>query len=129
MPNAKLIIEISPTSSELSVLFEGELLPCAPFGSDDATFLLVPHPGAPALPIQKGASGGELSRVMLAIELVLAQAGSVPTYLFDEVDAGVGGKAAVEVGRRLALLARHAQVWWLHICHKWLHGQTTILRF
>ena len=110
MPNAKLMIEISPTSSELSVLFEGELLPCAPFGSDDATFLLIPHPGAPALPIQKGASGGELSRVMLAIELVLAQAGSVPTYLFDEVDAGVGGKAAVEVGRRLALLARHAQV-------------------
>ncbi len=110
MPNAKLIIEISPTSSELSVLYEGELLPCGSFGSDDATFLLVPHPGAPALPIQKGASGGELSRVMLAIELVLAQAGSVPTYLFDEVDAGVGGKAAVEVGRRLALLARHAQV-------------------
>jgi len=110
MPNAKLIIEISATSSDLSVLFEGELLPCAPFGSDDATFLLIPHPGAPALPIQKGASGGELSRVMLAIELVLAQAGSVPTYLFDEVDAGVGGKAAVEVGRRLALLARHAQV-------------------
>lgn len=110
MPNAKLIIEISPTSSELSVLFEGELLPCGSFGSDDATFLLIAHPGAPALPIQKGASGGELSRVMLAIELVLAQAGSVPTYLFDEVDAGVGGKAAVEVGRRLALLARHAQV-------------------
>jgi DNA repair protein RecN (Recombination protein N) len=110
MPNAKLIIEISPTSSELSVLYEGELLPCGSFGSDDATFLLVPHPGAPALPIQKGASGGELSRVMLAIELVLAQAGSIPTYLFDEVDAGVGGKAAVEVGRRLALLARHAQV-------------------
>ena len=110
MPNAKLIIEISPTSAELSVLFAGELLPCGSFGSDDATFLLIAHPGAPALPIQKGASGGELSRVMLAIELVLAQAGSVPTYLFDEVDAGVGGKAAVEVGRRLALLARHAQV-------------------
>ncbi|MSZ58930.1 MAG: DNA repair protein RecN [Actinobacteria bacterium] len=110
MPNAKLIIEISPTTSELSVLFEGELLPCGSFGSDDATFLLIAHPGAPALPIQKGASGGELSRVMLAIELVLAQTGSVPTYLFDEVDAGVGGKAAVEVGRRLALLARHAQV-------------------
>ncbi|MSX26078.1 MAG: DNA repair protein RecN [Actinobacteria bacterium] len=110
MPNAKLIIEISPTSSELSVLFAGELLPCGSFGSDDATFLLIAHPGAPALPIQKGASGGELSRVMLAIELVLAQTGSVPTYLFDEVDAGVGGKAAVEVGRRLALLARHAQV-------------------
>lgn len=53
MPNAKLIIEISPASSELSVLFAGELLPCGSFGSDDATFLLVPHPGAPALPIQK----------------------------------------------------------------------------
>ena len=72
--------------------------------------LLCPHPGAPARPLQRGASGGELSRVMLAVEVVFAGADPVPTFVFDEVDAGVGGKAAVEVGRRLALLARTAQV-------------------
>ena len=71
---------------------------------------LAAHPGAPALPLHKGASGGELSRVMLAIEVVFAGADPVPTFVFDEVDAGVGGKAAVEVGRRLARLARRAQV-------------------
>ena len=68
------------------------------------------NPGAPALPLHKGASGGELSRVMLAIEVVFAGADPVPTFVFDEVDAGVGGKAAVEIGRRLAKLARLAQV-------------------
>jgi DNA repair protein RecN (Recombination protein N) len=60
--------------------------------------------------LHKGASGGELSRVMLAIEVVFAGADPVPTFVFDEVDAGVGGKAAVEIGRRLARLARLAQV-------------------
>src|SRR5690606_15058291 len=58
----------------------------------------------------KGASGGELSRVMLALEVSLAGSGTVPTMVFDEVDAGVGGKAAIEVGKRLAMLARNAQV-------------------
>ncbi len=62
------------------------------------------------LPLHKGASGGELSRIMLAIEVVFAGADPVPTFVFDEVDAGVGGKAAVEIGRRLARLARLAQV-------------------
>ena len=71
---------------------------------------LVAHSGAPALPIHKGASGGELSRVMLALEVVLADADTVPTLVFDEVDAGVGGRAAVEIGRRLARLARTHQV-------------------
>jgi DNA repair protein RecN (Recombination protein N) len=62
------------------------------------------------VPLHKGASGGELSRIMLAIEVVFAGADPVPTFVFDEVDAGVGGKAAVEIGRRLARLARLAQV-------------------
>ena len=66
--------------------------------------------GAEARPLHKGASGGELSRVMLALEVSLAETGSVPTFVFDEVDAGVGGKAAIEVGRRLAALARTSQV-------------------
>lgn len=79
-------------------------------GADEIEFLLQPHVGASPLPIGKGASGGELSRVMLAIEVVLAGVDPVPTFVFDEVDAGIGGRAAVEVGRRLARLARTAQV-------------------
>jgi DNA repair protein RecN (Recombination protein N) len=83
---------------------------CGPHGADDVELLLTPHPGAPARPIAKGASGGELSRVMLAVEVVFAGQTDTPTFVFDEVDAGVGGRAAVEVGRRLARLARSAQV-------------------
>jgi DNA repair protein RecN (Recombination protein N) len=81
-----------------------------PDGADDVELRLLAHPGAPSLPLQKGASGGELSRVMLAIEVVFAGAGGPPTLVFDEVDAGVGGQAAVEIGRRLARLARTHQV-------------------
>jgi DNA repair protein RecN (Recombination protein N) len=79
-------------------------------GADDIEILLMPHAGAPARSLAKGASGGELSRVMLAVEVVFGGADPVPTLVFDEVDAGVGGRAAVEVGRRLARLARVAQV-------------------
>jgi DNA repair protein RecN (Recombination protein N) len=79
-------------------------------GADEVELLLAPHPGAPERPIQRSASGGELSRIMLALQVVLAGADPVPTFVFDEVDAGVGGRAAVEVGRRLAALARTSQV-------------------
>jgi DNA repair protein RecN (Recombination protein N) len=81
-----------------------------PDGADDVELRLLAHPGAPPLPLQRGASGGELSRVMLAIEVVFAGVGGPPTLVFDEVDAGVGGRAAVEIGRRLARLARDHQV-------------------
>ncbi len=79
-------------------------------GLDEVSFMLCSHAGAEPRPLQRGASGGELSRVMLAIEVCLAGRQPVPTMIFDEVDAGVGGKAAVEVGRRLARLARAVQV-------------------
>jgi len=79
-------------------------------GIDEVELRLTPHPGAPSRAIARGASGGELSRVMLGLEVVLAGADPVPTMVFDEVDAGVGGRAAVEVGRRLARLARSHQV-------------------
>ncbi len=81
-----------------------------PDGLDQVALLLAAHPGAPARPVHKGASGGELSRVMLAIEVVFAGADPVPVMVFDEVDAGVGGQAAGEIGRRLAQLARQHQV-------------------
>ncbi|EME22008.1 DNA repair protein RecN [Rhodococcus triatomae] len=79
-------------------------------GIDEVEFRLAAHDGAPALMLGKSASGGELSRVMLALEVVLAGAQSGATMVFDEVDAGVGGRAAVEIGRRLARLARTHQV-------------------
>ena len=98
MPDAELHIQLEP-AEELG-----------PHGADNIAFLLKPHPGAPPRPLGKGASGGELSRVMLAIEVVLAAVDPVPTFVFDEVDSGVGGKAAVEIGRRLAMLAKYVQV-------------------
>jgi DNA repair protein RecN (Recombination protein N) len=98
MPHARLTVAITPLPAP------------GPQGGDEVEIKLAAHPGAPALALHKGASGGELSRVMLAIEVVFAGADPVPTFVFDEVDAGVGGKAAVEIGRRLARLARRAQV-------------------
>ncbi len=81
-----------------------------PTGRDAVSILLRPHAGAEPRPLGRGASGGELSRVMLALEVVLAASDPVPTFVFDEIDAGVGGASAIEVGRRLARLAESAQV-------------------
>ena len=79
-------------------------------GCDEIAMLIQGHKDGPLVPLAKGASGGEMSRVMLALEVVLAATHPVGTYVFDEVDAGVGGKAAIEVGRRLHTLSQHAQV-------------------
>lgn len=79
-------------------------------GTDEVEFRLAAHSGAPARPLARSASGGELSRVMLALEVVLAGSEQGATMVFDEVDAGVGGRAAVEIGRRLARLSRTHQV-------------------
>ncbi|SPT54175.1 Recombination protein N [Actinomyces bovis] len=109
MKGARLVVELAPLDEP------------GPTGAETVTLLLIPHPGAPALPLGKGASGGELSRIMLALEVVLAEANasnaSTPssreharTLIFDEIDAGVGGRAAREIGRRLARLARRYQV-------------------
>ncbi|MDW4908209.1 DNA repair protein RecN [Streptomyces sp. ADMS] len=110
MPHARVSFEIRQTEDAEGVEVGGRTVAYGPSGADEVELLLAPHPGAPARPIAKGASGGELSRVMLAVEVVFAGTDPVPTYLFDEVDAGVGGKAAVEIGRRLARLAKSAQV-------------------
>jgi DNA repair protein RecN (Recombination protein N) len=97
MPHARIEVAVVPRE-------------VGPDGADEVELRLLAHPGAPSLPLQRGASGGELSRVMLAIEVVFAGAGGPPTLVFDEVDAGVGGQAAVEIGKRLARLARSHQV-------------------
>ncbi|WP_406132107.1 DNA repair protein RecN [Streptomyces sp. NBC_00989] len=110
MPHARVSFEIRQTEDPEGVEVGGRAVAYGPSGVDEVELLLAPHPGAPPRSIAKGASGGELSRVMLAVEVVFAGTDPVPTYLFDEVDAGVGGKAAVEIGRRLAKLAKTAQV-------------------
>ena len=103
MPNAKLFVDVIENDAEDSKNYSAS-------GLNEVSFLFTSHKDGKLLSISKGASGGELSRVMLAVEVVLAKNSSVGTYIFDEVDAGVGGKAAVEVGKRLALLAKNSQV-------------------
>ncbi|MET0966550.1 MAG: DNA repair protein RecN [Nakamurella sp.] len=93
-----------------AVQIDGRWCSAGPDGVDQVDIMLIAHPGAPELPIGKGASGGELSRVMLALEVVLADADPVGTLVFDEVDAGVGGRAATEIGCRLAALSKSHQV-------------------
>jgi DNA repair protein RecN (Recombination protein N) len=101
MPEARLDVSIASTSEPESLTAHG---------GDSVAITLMPHAGASARPIGKGASGGELSRLALAFEVALADSAPVGTMVFDEVDAGVGGAVAVEVGRRLARLSRHVQV-------------------
>jgi DNA repair protein RecN (Recombination protein N) len=110
MPDAALTVRVSQTDAEDGLGVDGRTLRFGPSGVDEVALLFTGNRGDDPRPLGKGASGGELSRLMLAVEVVLADTLPVPTFVFDEVDAGIGGKAAVEVGRRLAALARTAQV-------------------
>jgi DNA repair protein RecN (Recombination protein N) len=114
MPDARLSVLVVPRTVEpgsADALTVGKAtLAAGADGVDEVELRLVAHGGASPQPLHKGASGGELSRVMLALEVALAGTDPVPTMVFDEVDAGVGGRAAVEIGRRLARLATRHQV-------------------
>jgi DNA repair protein RecN (Recombination protein N) len=114
MPDARLLVDVTPRpavdGAADALRVAGGVLAAGPDGVDEVELRLVAHAGATPQPLHKGASGGELSRVMLALEVALAGADPVPTMVFDEVDAGVGGRAAVEIGRRLARLAARHQV-------------------
>jgi DNA repair protein RecN (Recombination protein N) len=110
MPDARVEIHLGRTPDSDGLEVDGETWRFTGSGIDQVEILLAANTGSEPRPLHKGASGGELSRVMLAIEVVLAGTSPVPTFVFDEVDAGVGGKAAVEIGRRLAALARSSQV-------------------
>jgi DNA repair protein RecN (Recombination protein N) len=106
MPHTQLIVDvISPDFA--GALKESDF---TPHGCDEISISIKAHATASKVSIGKGASGGEMSRIMLALEVVIAKTHPVGTYIFDEVDAGVGGKAAIEVGRRLHLLAQSSQV-------------------
>lgn len=115
MPHSQLAVALrhrkpGPDQQGLSIPGLADPVAFGASGVDEVEFLLLAHEGATPAPIGKAASGGELSRIMLALEVVLSQSASAPTFVFDEVDAGVGGRAAVEIGRRLAALGASAQV-------------------
>lgn len=105
MPHTSFQCQVN--SADYNALKESDF---TALGCDEIVMLIQGHKDGPLVPLAKGASGGEMSRVMLALEVVLAATHPVGTYVFDEVDAGVGGKAAIEVGRRLHALSKHAQV-------------------
>ena len=105
MPHASFIAQVQ--SADYSAPKESDF---TSNGCDEITMFIQGHKIAPLVALAKGASGGEMSRVMLALEVVIASTHPIGTYVFDEVDAGIGGKAAIEVGRRLHALAQHAQV-------------------
>jgi len=105
MPHTSMSIQVN--SPDYDAVKESDFTAT---GCDEIAMMLCAHKGAPLVSLAKGASGGEMSRVMLALEVVIAATHPVGTYVFDEVDAGVGGKAAIEVGRRLHALSEHAQV-------------------
>lgn len=113
MPHAEVTAAVEPRPAGrggLDLAIETTVSGAAEDGADEVELLLRPHPGSLPAALHKGASGGELSRVMLAIEVVFAEIGGPPVLVFDEVDAGVGGGAAIEIGRCLAKLARRHQV-------------------
>lgn len=114
MPNAdfKVRIETSEDQAGLKIKVDKNEthLHFDNFGVDQISFEFSANPGQPLRPISKVASGGEMSRIMLAIELVFSKSGTSKTMIFDEVDAGIGGAAAIEVGKRLKLLAKNHQI-------------------
>ena len=103
MANAEIKVSVTTANPD-------KLSSYSQHGINEVAILFTSHTGSQPGPLTKFASGGELSRVMLAIEVVLAANSMIPTYVFDEVDSGVGGKAAMEVGKRLAQLADKSQV-------------------
>jgi len=110
MPDARFEVQLDPAPDPDGLLLEGQRLAVSAVGVDRVEFLFSANRGEPPQPLARIASGGEVSRVMLALKSVLAQADPVPTLAFDEIDSGIGGRTAEAVGRKLQALGRHAQV-------------------
>jgi DNA repair protein RecN (Recombination protein N) len=103
-------VRLERTPDPAGVDYDGEPRACGGGGLERVVFLIAPNPGEPLRPLAEIASGGELSRTLLALEAALAEADRTPTLIFDEVDAGIGGATAHLVARQLADVARHHQV-------------------
>ncbi len=110
MPGASLAVRFERRVATDGVPVGSETLACGPAGCEEVSLLWGANQGEPALPLGRAASGGELSRLLLALYTLGREAQEVGTLVFDEVDAGLGGRAAVRVAQRLQLLARQRQV-------------------
>ena len=111
----KILAELGMASTRFSVNIQEKSgsdieQKCGPYGIDNIEFLISANPGSPLLPLAKIASGGELSRVMLALKTIFARHDTVETLIFDEIDTGIGGEVAVAVGRHLKNLAQNRQI-------------------
>ncbi|WCK53136.1 DNA repair protein RecN [Aneurinibacillus sp. Ricciae_BoGa-3] len=110
MTRARFKIAVTQEDDEKGLEVEGEKLRLGPKGIDQVEFLIAPNPGEPLRPVSKIASGGELSRIMLAMKTILADAENIDTMIFDEVDTGVSGRAAQAIAEKLARVSRRRQV-------------------
>ncbi len=110
MPRARFQVALTREPQPDGLSLGGQPVRCGPAGVDQVSFQLAANPREPSLPLNRAASGGELSRVMLALKAILAEVDNTPTLILDEIDAGIGGETAHRVGEKMQELARHKQV-------------------
>ncbi len=110
MPKIKFEVRIASSEDENGVEVKGKRLGVNGKGIDRVEFLISPNPGEPLKPLAKIASGGEISRIMLALKSILSKADEIPTMVFDEIDVGIGGQTAVQVGKKLSSLSKARQI-------------------
>lgn len=141
MERARFAVDIKRVEAEDGIEVDGTVCQVNEWGIDHVQFLIAPNPGEPLKPLSKVASGGELSRIMLAIKTILADADNVDTLIFDEVDTGVSGRAAQSIAEKLAHVARHRQVLCIthlpqvasmadehYLIHKEVQGEETVTK-
>jgi len=110
MPKVKFKVEVKVEEDPEGIIVKNKKMKVGPKGIDNVEFLISPNPGEPLKPLAKIASGGEISRVMLALKSILSVADEIPTMVFDEIDVGIGGKTAVQVGGKLSGISKSRQV-------------------
>lgn len=110
MPKAQFKVALKQEEADDGLLVDGGRFKLTADGMDQIEFMISPNVGEPVKPLSKIASGGEISRVMLALKIIFGEADTIPTLIFDEVDVGIGGKTAAAVGQKLALLSQNHQV-------------------
>lgn len=110
MPRARFQVALSREPRPDGLPVAGQAVRCGPTGIDQVGFLLAANPREPLLPLARAASGGELSRIMLALKVILADLDDTPTLILDEIDTGIGGETAIRVGEKMQQLGRHKQV-------------------
>jgi len=110
MVNAEFKVLLTREQDGDGLPIDGERFKVFSHGVDRIEFMISANKGEPVKPLAKIASGGEVSRIMLALKIILADADAIPTLIFDEIDVGIGGKTAMAVGEKMSVLSRKHQV-------------------